>query len=103
MSTGVFKRNIFGELEEVKQEYIDAWCKMCRFPYGESKCQSKELIQRCWNELQAIADTLKINSQAHIWHLQHECPGIQRGKACSCNKYKSIKESFEVEGLVYKG
>lgn len=102
MGTEIFKRNIFGELEEVPQKYIDAWCKQCQFPYGVEKCQSRELIQRCWFELQAIAWTLKVDSEAHIWHLLHECPFIHKGEPCRCDDFRTIEDAFQSAGLEYK-
>lgn len=105
MSSSIFKRNVFGELEEVKPEHIRDWCEQCQFPYGDGrkKCQGRLLIQRCWYELQAIAITLKVGSEAHIWHLQHECPGIHTGLPCKCNDFKAIEEAFKAVGLEYRG
>lgn len=102
MSSGIFKRNIFGELEEVKPEHVRAWCEQCQFPYGDRRCQGRDLIQRCWFELQAIATTLKIDSEAHIWHLQHECPYIHRGLPCRCNDFKTVEGAFREAGLEYR-
>lgn len=102
MTTGVFKHNMFQELEEVDQKAIDYWCQQCQFPYGESKCQSKELIQRCWFELHGIAQTLDVGSEAHIWHLQHECPFVHQGERCRCNDFKTVEGAFQATGLEYK-
>lgn len=104
MSTGIFKRNIVGELEEVQQEHIHAWCEQCQFSYYRErrKCQGRLLIQRCWYELQAIASTLNIVSEAHIWHLQHECPYIHTGLPCRCNDFKTVEEAFKAVGLEYR-
>jgi hypothetical protein len=102
MSTGIFRRNPIGELEEVKQEHIDYWCNQCQFPYGAERCQDKNLIQRCWNEHQAIAETLNVESEAHIWHLQHECPFIHQGTQCRCNEFKTIEEAFQAAHIRYK-
>ena len=102
--TGIFRRNVWDrlELEQVKQEDIDHWCAQCQFPYGEGRCQSRDLIQRCWNELQGIAYTLHVQSETHIWHLQHECPFVHQGLACQCNDFKSIEAAFGAAGLVYR-
>jgi len=101
--TGIFKRSFpFWELEEVKQEHIDAWCRECRFSFDLEKCQDKVLIQKCWFEVQSIASTLQVDSEAHIWHLQHECPFIHNGERCHCNDFKTIKEAFKAAGLEYK-
>lgn len=104
MTTGIFKRNIFGELEEIKPEHIHYWCAECQFPYGDEgrKCQGRLLIQRCWFELQAIASTLKVESEANIWHLQHECPYIHKGLPCKCNDFKTVEEAFKALGLEYR-
>lgn len=103
MSTGVFKRNVLGWLEEVKQEHLSYWCQQCQFPYGETKCQTKELIQRCWSELQGIASTLNIGSEARIWHLQHECPFVhQGGVKCRCDDFPNIEEAFKSTELKYQ-
>lgn len=102
MSTGIFKWNMLGQLEEVEQKYIDHWCGQCQFPYGEGKCQTKELIQRCWFEHQAMAATLNVESEAHVWHLQHECPFIHKGLACRCNDFKTVEQAFAALGMEYK-
>lgn len=101
MSSGVIKRSFWGALEEVRQEDIDYCCQHCQFPYGEEKCQSKDLIQRCWFELQAIAKTLNLNSEAYVWHLLHECPFIHKGEVCRCNAFETIEHAFKAAGLEY--
>ena len=102
MGTGIYHRNLLGELEEVDQGYIDFWCGQCQFPYGLEKCRDKKLIQRCWYELYAIAITLQAPSEAHVWHLQHECPFIHKGERCHCNDYKTIEEAFTAAGIEYR-
>lgn len=102
MGTGIYHRNPIGELEEVKQEHIDYWCGICQYPYGPEKCRDRELIQRCWYELYAIAMMLKVNSEAHVWHLQHQCPFICKGEKCHCDDYKDIKQAFEAAGISYQ-
>lgn len=101
-STGILRHNFWGDLEEVPQEDIDHWCQQCQFPYGEEKCREKDLIQRCWFELQAIAKTLNLSLEAHVWHLQHECPFIRKGEACRCNAFGTMEEAFQAAGLEYK-
>ena len=94
MSTGIFKNNIFGELEEIVQEHIDYWCKECQFPLAKKgKCKTKTLIQKCWTGHQAIAGE---------WHKQHECPSIHQRKECRCNDFKTIKDAFRAAGLEYE-
>lgn len=102
MGTGIYKHNIIGELEEVKQEQIDAWCQLCQFPYDEEeidgkwvkvKCKRKELIQQCWDDCGAIVGN---------WHKQHECPFIHQGKPCRCNEFKTIEEAFKAAGVHYE-
>jgi len=93
VSTGIFRRNVVGELEEVKQKHIDFWCKTCQFPYGEGKCQDKALIQKCWDASGSVA---------HNWHLQHECPFAHQGQTCRCNDFKTIEDAFLAAGLEYK-
>ena len=102
MSTGIYRESPIGEQEEVEQEYIDYWCKLCQFPYEEEeiggswvkvKCRSKELIQQCWDDSEAIA---------HKWHIRHECPFVHKGESCRCNDFKNIEEAFKVAGLEYK-
>jgi len=100
--SGISKRSVFGELEEVKQEYVDAWCAQCQFPYGRQKCQGRDLKQRCWFELQGIASTLNIDSEAHVWHLQHECPYVHQGLPCKCNDFKTVEDAFKAVGLEYR-
>ena len=103
MSSGIFKHNVFGELEEVKQEHIDAWCEQCQFPYSEPRrCQGRDLKQRCWFELQGIASTLNVGSEAHVWHLQHECPFVHQGQKCRCNDFKTVEEAFKALDLKYR-
>jgi len=92
MSSGVFRRNILGELEEIPQDQIDYWCKLCQFPLVEGKCKDKALIQQCWDEGGAVAGK---------WHLQHDCPFVHKGQPCRCNDFKSIKNAFRAAGLTY--
>ncbi len=94
MSTGIFMRNMIGELEEIPREYIDYWCQLCQFPLAEGKCKDKALIQQCWDEGSSVAGK---------WHIQHECPFIQKRQTCSCNDFKTIEEAFRAAGLEYKG
>ncbi len=93
MSTGIFKHNAFGQLEEVPQEDIEFWCSECQFPYGSKRCQEKRLIQKCWDKSEAIASK---------WHLQHECPFVHKGEKCHCNNFKTIEKAFKAAGLEYK-
>lgn len=102
MNTKIYHYNPLGELEEVKQEWIDEWCRQCQFPYGQEKCSDPELVQMCWFGLQGMARTLGISAEAHIWHLQHECPFIHTGVKCRCNDFKTIKEAFQSLGIEYK-
>jgi len=101
MGTGIFKRNVIGEMEEVPQEHIDYWCSQCQFPYDEEeingvwvkvKCKSKEAIQRCWDDCGSIGA---------LWHKQHECPFIHQGQHCRCNRFKTIEKAFKSAGLEY--
>ena len=55
MSTGIYKRNILGELEEIAQEHINYWCQLCQFPLGLERCRDKALIQKCWDESRSVA------------------------------------------------
>lgn len=91
MSTGIYREGILG-LEEVPQKHIDAWCAECQFPIEKPKCQAKENIQRCWNEVGTIA---------HVWHLLHECPFAHLGQDCRCNDFKSVRDAFVSLGLTY--
>jgi len=104
VSTGIYHRNPIGEIEEVDQESIDAWCRACQISYrsvihrGARKihwfrCQGKGLIQRCWDESE---------SSAHKWHLQHECPFIAMGVSCRCNDFPNIREAFKAAGVEYR-
>jgi len=101
MRTGVFHMNFRGEVEELRQEHIDQRCDSCQFPYGNERCAERELIQRCWNELQGISMTIFPKSESHVWHLQHECPYVHLGKKCACNDFKTIEEAFRYLGLPY--
>jgi len=102
-STGIYKTNVFGEREEIPQEYIDAWCSICQFPLETPEC-SKESIQMCWDESGAIAGE---------WHKQHECPFIHKGiqqklgyikghpEPCRCNEFPTIEDAFKAAGIGY--
>ena len=93
MSTGIYKRNILGELEEIAQEHINYWCQLCQFPLGLERCRDKALIQKCWDESRSVASK---------WHIQHECPFIHKGQTCRCNDFKTIEDAFRAAGLEYK-
>jgi len=93
VSSGIFRRNIIGELEEIQQEQIDYWCSQCQFPFGPERCRDKALIQKCWDEGGAVAGR---------WHIQHESPFIHKGERCRCNDFKTIEDAFRVVGLKYK-
>jgi hypothetical protein len=93
VSTGIFKRNILGELEEIPQRHIDYWCQLCQFPLAEGKCKDKALIQRCWDESGAVAGR---------WHIMHECSFIHKGQECRCNDFTTIEEAFRAAGLEYR-
>ncbi len=93
MSTGIFRRNPIGQLEEIPQEQLDFWCQLCQFPLVEGKCKDKASIQKCWDMGQAIAG---------MWHIQHECPFRHKVERCRCNDFKTIQEAFRSAGLEYK-
>ena len=95
MPTGIFRTDPIGRRVEVPKEHIDFWCQLCQFSLAKDKkrCRSKALIQRCWNESNAIAGE---------WHRQHECPFIHLGQECRCNDYPTIGEAFVGAGL-HKG
>lgn len=93
MGTGIYNEMIPGIREEVKQESIDFWCDLCQFPLDPIKCQSRESIQRCWNE---------IGSNAGVWHIFHECPFTHIDQKCHCNDFKNIKTASTMAGLTYK-
>ncbi len=93
MSTGIFRTNPIGQLEEVPQKDIDFWCSQCQFPLRLGGCSTSELIQQCWDEGGAVA---------HKWHLQHECPFVHSGQSCRCNDFKNIRSAFRAAGLTYK-
>ena len=82
---GIFKKNVFGEIEKVPEEHIESWCKDCQFPYGKEKCKTKELIQKCWDE-----SSDERGPVANKWHQQHECPFIHKEEKCFCNDFKTI-------------
>ncbi len=91
MSTGIFRRNIVRELEEIPQHQIDYWCQLCQFPLAtEGKCTDKAQIQECWDKGSSIGNK---------WHLQHECPFAHKGEACRCNDFKTINDAFRAAGL----
>ena len=92
MATAIFQTNPVGQREEVSQKYVDFWCRECQFSFAKDgkRCQSKALIQRCWNVSTATANE---------WHRQHECPFIHLGQECRCNDYPTIGEAFIGAGL----
>ena len=92
MGTGIYRVGILGE-EEVPQKDIDFWCSLCQFPPDGVKCQTRESIQQCWNEIGAVAS---------VWHLLHECPFTHVGQKCRCNDFKTSQEAFASVGLVYQ-
>ena len=91
----IIKHNVFGELEVVKQEHIDYWCRLCQFPPRnlDGKCSKELEIQNCWNWSGA---------EGSKWHKQHECPFLYQGQECKCNNCDSIGGAFEVAGLEYR-
>ena len=94
MGTGVYHEIIPGMPEELTQPQIDYWCQMCQFPIEKGRCQTKELIQKCWNEVGSIAA---------VWHRLHECPSVHQNKPCHCNDFKNMKEAFAAAGIYYDG
>jgi len=94
----ITRLNPIGQPEIVPQKDIDFWCSLCQFPFpvNGQKCKiqllSQFLIQKCWDDTNAIAGE---------WHKQHECPFIHQGQECKCNYSDSIEKAFEVAGLEY--
>ena len=93
MGTGIYHEIVPGFKEEVNQKYIEFWCNLCQFPLEFVKCQTRESIQRCWNQ---------VGSVAGVWHLLHECPFARVGQKCHCNDFKTIEEAFSFAGPAYQ-
>lgn len=93
MGSGIYHEIVPGFVEEVNQSDIKFWCDQCQFPLDYVKCQTRESIQRCWNE---------IGSKAGAWHLIHECPFTHVNQPCRCNDFKTLQEAFASVDLVYQ-
>ena len=91
----IIKRNIFGEVEVIKQTDIDFWCGLCQFPPRnlDGKCSKELELQNCWTWSGA---------EGGKWHKQHECPFTHKGEPCRCNNFKTIEEAFKAAGLEYR-
>lgn len=93
MGTGIYHEVVPGIVEEILQKNIDYWCSLCQFPLDYVRCQTRESIQKCWND---------IGSNAGAWHIFHECPFTHVGQQCHCNDFKTRQEAFASVGLVYR-